>query len=767
MRKLTWAATGFAAAAFLAEYLLPVQGLPYLAAALAAFLPLCFFLKGRGRRRAMLCLAAAAAGLLSWYVHYERHVAPGEGYAGERVSVTARVTDYPETLDGYQRLNVRILEGAPSEKAVLYLYESDGSELTPGDIIRAEVRLSSVTESGGERLHSYTAAGVNLRGYVNGLVEKTDRDENAWMYFPRVICQRVKELCDRMFSADTAPFVKALLTGDTAALKQDEGLYSHMRVAGVLHIVAVSGMHLVILVSLLQLLLGRSRRTSLLCIPVMVLFVFMAGCRASVIRAAVMQSFFLLAPLFERESDGATSLSAALLVLLLENPMAIGGVGLQLSFLCVLGFVLLMPLFQNWMDGHLPMENPVIRFVAGSAAGTLSAVTFSTPVAALYFGSVPLLSVFSNLLTLPVVEICFAGGYILCVMGAVWPAAAAVGAWVLEWGVRWCALVYDAVAAIPFACLYTVSGSTVLWLAGVYALWIVWFLRWRKGKRPGLVVPVCLCVIGLCAVILTGGARFREGTGELTVLDVGQGLCVALVDDSAAVMVDCGGSVDAGNTAADYLLSRGKNRLDLLVLTHLHEDHANGVVTLLSRIPVDTIILPDSVDDEGGLRSEIEAAAAEYEVDILWLERPCAARLGGISLELYLPQAGTDINERGIVVRVETGTMSAYVMGDAGTDAELELLRQGAISDADVLVVGHHGSAGASGLLFLQTVQPETAIVSVGRNSYGLPAEAALERIGEYCPILLRTDEAGNITIQEKANGSSYGESGKESLQLR
>ena len=766
MRKLTWAAIGFGCAAFLAEYVLPVQGLPYIAAALVVFLGLSFLLKGKARHKALICLGAAIAGLFLWGLHYRRHVAPGEALADQTVTITARVTDYPETLDGYQRLTVRVLEGAPEERAVLYLYD-EASTAVPGDVVRGQVRLRSVVENNGERIHSYTSVGLNLRGYVQGELETIGRSANTWIYFPKTLCQWVKTLCDELFSPDTAPFVKALLTGDTSDLKQNEALYSHMRIAGVLHIVAVSGMHLVILVSLVQILFGHSRRTSLLCIPVMVLFVLMAGCRASVIRAAVMQSFFLFAPLLERESDGPTSLSAALLLLLVFNPSAIAGVGLQLSFLCVLGFVVLMPPMQRWMQEHLPMEKRIVRVPASSCAGTICAVAFSAPVAALYFGTIPLFSVFSNLLTLPVVEVCFGGGYLLCALGAVWPGAAALGAWVLEWGVRWCALIYESIAAIPFACLYTVSAGAVWWLVGAYALWGAWLvLRWR-GKRVGVITPACLCVIGLCAVFLTGSARFRPGTGELTVLDVGQGLCVTVLDDSAAVVVDCGGSEDAGNVAANYLLAQGKNRVDLLVLTHLHDDHANGVVTLLSRLPVDTILIPESADDEGGLRAEIEAAAEKYDTNILCLTEPCSAQAGEIILELYLPQAGTDLNERGIVVRAEMGSMSAYIMGDAGMDAELVLLSQKAVSDADILVAGHHGSAGASGILFLQAVQAETAIVSVGRNGYGLPAEAALERLNEYCPVLLRTDEDGNITMEEKAEDISYGESREESLQLQ
>jgi len=446
--------------------------------------------------------------------------------------------------------------------------------------------------------------------------------------------------------------------------------------------------------------------------------------------------------------------------------MAIGGVGLQLSFLCVLGFVVLQLPVYRWMQAHFPMRNPVVRFLVDGTVGTICALAFSTPVAAMYFGAIPLFSLVSNLFTLPVVEICFAGGYLLCGLGVLWPAAASVGAWVLEWGIRWCVLVYETVASIPFACLYMESAGAVWWLVGVYALWGGWLILRRRGTRLPVSTPMCLCVIGLCAVFLTGSAGLRPGEGEITVLDVGQGLCVAVQDDSAVVIVDCGGSEDAGNIAANYLLSKGKNRVDLLVLTHLHEDHANGVITLMSRLPVEKVLMPESAEDESGLREEIEAAAAQYGTDILCLSRACLAEVGEICLKLYLPQAGTDINERGIVVRTELGAMSAYIMGDAGDDAELVLLSRNIVEDADVLVVGHHGSAGASGILFLQQVRAETAIVSVGQNIYGLPAEEAMARLREYCPVLLRTDEDGNITIKEEAEKINYGEDGEKEFSL-
>ena len=760
MRKLTWAAIGFAAAALLAEYALPVSELPYFAAALAFFgfllLPV---RRWKKRFRAVICLLSAAVGLLAWGLHYQRHAAPCEALAGQKVTVSAVVADYPRQRDGYYSLDVTILEGAPREKAVLYRYGEGLPQLMPGDVIEAEIRVASVRSFGEEQSHYFTANGQYLRGYMQSDPLFEGRAEHAWRFFPRVLARGVQDLCGEIFSEDTAPFLMALLTGYTDPLQADQAQYAQMRAAGVLHVVAVSGMHLLVLVQLVEMILGRSRRTSLLCFPVMLVFVLMAGCRASVVRAAVMQAVLLLAPLVEREHDGITGVSAAGLAILLHNPMAIGGVGFQLSFACVLGMELLLPKLRGWMGRKFPMRNRAVRAVGNGVAGSLSAVAFSMPIAAGYFGTIPLLSIPANLLTLGAVEVCFGAGYLLCAVGLVFPGAAALGGWVLDWVARWCLWVFKIIGSLPFACLYTEQRLAVWWLAGVYALWIVWYLLRRSGKRYSLWTPAGLCAVGLGLVVLCGSAGFRRGNSELTVLDVGQGQCVLLADETAAVVVDCGGSGlnNAGDTAANYLLASGKSRVDLLVLTHLHDDHTNGVETLLGRIPVETILLPASADDGDDTLEEILSAAEKAGTDVIRLSQPCEADVGGLRLSLFLPQAGTDENERGIVVSAELDGQTALIMGDAGKDAELILLSAGVLPDADILVVGHHGSKTGSGAMFLRAVQAETAIVSVGDNSYGLPAEETLEMLAAYSDLVRRTDEEGTITIQTETDGKIYG----------
>lgn len=249
MRRLARAALGFSAAVFLAEYALPASGLPYIAAALAVLSLIALRWPPARRAGAFLVLLPAAAGLLCWWGHYERHVLPCEALVGQTVTVTAVVTDYPREGEGYVRLSVRVEEGAPRERAALYIYgqDIDLPELAPGDVIQAEVKLSSAVIRSGERSRTYTAQNQNLLGYIQGDVTVTGQAAYKWIYFPKELCQAVKTLCDRLFPADTTAFMKALLTGDTVELQADREDYTAMRLSGVLHIVSVSGMHLFVL----------------------------------------------------------------------------------------------------------------------------------------------------------------------------------------------------------------------------------------------------------------------------------------------------------------------------------------------------------------------------------------------------------------------------------------------------------------------------------------------------------------------------------------
>ena len=243
-------------------------------------------------------------------------------------------------------------------------------------------------------------------------------------------------------------------------------------------------------------------------------------------------------------------------------------------------------------------------------------------------------------------------------------------------------------------------------------------------------------------------AAYNLGPLTLTVLNVGQGQSVVLRAGERTAVVDCGGSAqrNAGDLCADYLGTFGRSRVDLLVLTHFHADHANGVLELLARVKVDVLAVPD-VERDDPLRRELFSAAEESGTQIWLIRDDETVELGPTRLTLYAPLGAGEANEEGLSLLCETGRFSALLTGDMGADVEARLVKYGALPEVDLLLAGHHGSQNAASQLLLDTVEPSLAAVSVGYNSYGHPAPETLRRLEESGCSIYRTDLQGNITV--------------------
>ena len=756
VRKLALASIGYCAAVFSAHYLVP-RGQLMMAAALSALLLLpALFLKGRARKRIFILAVAAAVGFSHYALHERLTVDACAPYAEREYCVSARVTEYPEERDKCTLLYVKLDDPElPKVNTLVIDYGKSCGSLEPGDEIEVNIKLHNAAERYGEETDSNTSKDIYLTGYTSQPIEKTGTWEYSFLYFPKHLGDALHSRIRAIFPDDTAPFMTALLSGYKGDYYENDRLYASMSISGLAHVVAVSGMHVAFLVGVLQSVMGKNRRSSLLCMGLVWAFVVMVGSPPSAVRAGIMLSLLLLAPIMGRVNDRATSLSFAMALILISNPFAAGSISLQLSFGAIAGIFLFSQPIYEYLSGRISPPAflaPVVRYALATLSSSLAVTVFTVPLAAAHFGYVTLLAPVVNILCLWAISLLFVGGYAACLIGIAAPALGAGAAAMLSCLVRYIAFVVEYTAKLSFVAVYIENPYVLVWLVMTYMLFAAFFVMKRGKKKPSPLLPCALSVILLLGTFWLTRRDMLADEGTISIMDVGSGQCIAVTEGENTVVIDCGGygiAENAGNMLSRYLHANGRSDVDYLMLTHLHEDHALGAVRLMNLMNVDTLILPDNAadTDHGGLLEEILLTAEANGTEVMYIVRDTQLQAGEISLTVYESSERGKRSESGIMSTVSIGDYDMLVTGDVEMSVERELVREHELEDTELLIVPHHGSKYSTSEELLAETSPETAVISVGYNRYGHPTKEVLERLQKYGVTVLRTDELGRIII--------------------
>lgn len=758
MRKLAVAAGAFSAAVFLSRYLLPMGILPYAAAViLCAAIACTFAIKGEKRLWAVIPLAGLAVGLFWDFGYNAVFYSPAEKLDGETMPITAVVSDFPEATAYGEKVVVKLqLDDAPNIKTQLYFY-GHAPELRPGDTVSVTARLSLSSNIYGDENSYFSSRGVFLFASAENEPEITPGRMSVLHYFPQYIARAMKNCIDKIFPEDMTGFFRALLLGDKIVLKESVSTVQALRTTGTYHIIAVSGMHVSFFAGFLVPLLGK-KRGSYVAIPLIWVFAAVTGFLPSVVRAAFMQTVVLAAPLLKRESDSLTSLFAALALLLIINPISAENAGLQFSFAATLGLVL----FSGRISSSLTNASKKIKRLSSKKisrilhalisafASTFGASVFTIPLTALYFGYVSLISILANILILWAVSAAFMLGMIACLIGFILAPLGSIIAFISAIPARFMLGLVRLLAQSRFAAIYVSNTYVVWWLVYIYVLGIFavsYRIKLRQMLYPAGAGAVCLCVVLLIAAIRTDGRSF-----EMTVLDVGQGQSIVLTSGSATAVIDCGSSSgeSAGDIASEYIMGLGRTRVDLLILTHFHADHCNGLDELFDRVDVTVMAVPSPEETETGVADEVLSLAERSGTEIIYVTETTRSDFGLTQLTMFAPVGTESENERGLSMVITAGMFDTVITGDMSSESERLLSALYDLPDSEVLIVGHHGSKYSTSQDFLDDITPEMAIISVGENSYGHPTKEVLDRLSDRGIAVYRTDEAGNIVISGK-----------------
>lgn len=745
MRKLMWFGIGFTISCAAGAYLVSSRWLLFLGIACLIGCVGIYFATSQRSRKVLCVVFGAAIGFLWFWCFDLCYLSDVRNMDTQTVLLQIEVTDHSRSAEHGITAEGKVnIAGKPYR---VQFYINEPIFLKPGD--RVEGGFTLRYTAGGSKDPTYHGGkGIFLLCYPKGVPTVSTEESAKPEHFPAIWRETLLGWIDTLFPEDTAPFVKALLVGDTQSL--DYETKWALKTSGVYHIVAVSGMHVSIVFALVCMLcVNRRVLMAVVGIPALVLFAAITGFSPSVVRACIMQSLMIVALLADKEYDPPTALAAAVLAILVCNPLSITSVSLQLSAGCMVGIFLFTKPIHDYFLQKTPLgpakgkgiKARLTRWTVNSVSVTLGAMSLTTPLSAIYFGSVSISGIATNLLILWLIGILFYCVIAVGLLGVAWLPLGKCMGWVISWLIRGILWVTDMISRLPVSAIYTSSIYIVTFLIFAYVLLTVFY----KSKKKHPLVLTCCLVAGLLGAVVCSWAEPRLDDYRITAVDVGQGQCLLLQNEGKYYMVDCGGENgdDAADTATRLLLSQGIFRLDGLILTHYDADHAGGVRQLLSKIPAETLYLPEYAG-ENDLR---DGLIDVYGDKIKWVQEDHL--LEDVGITIYPSEETDEANESSLCVLFQPENCDILITGDRSIEGEQELMERTELPDLEILVAGHHGSATSTGWELLNVTRPEIVLISVGKdNSYGHPTWETLERLNLFGCKIYRTDLEGTIIFR-------------------
>ncbi|EQB96058.1 competence protein ComEC [Geobacillus sp. A8] len=647
---------------------------------------------------------------------------------------------------GKERVQLRYIIRTAAEKEALR------ARLMPGVVCR----LSGMLERPMPASNPYA---FDYRRYLR-------RHRIHWLFLPEAIdlsaCVRVRPtIIERLeaireagvrrieaqFPPEAAGIAAALIYGERRSL--DEEVISGYQQLGIIHLLAISGGHVTLLVGAALAVAIRfvTREAAVLALLVFLpMYAVLAGASPSVLRACATGMIVLAVQWKKGMIHPLDALSWTALALLVFDPYMVWDVGFQLSFLVT--FALL---------AHVSVLASARSMLQNLFQTALAAQLAALPILLYHFYEISVWSIGLNVFFVPwysfvILPIAF--------LSAVFSFSPLI--WLFSRLIE----LTDAVVrffSVDYSFMLVLGRPGPWCLAGYLTAIAAAFLDWERGRLIRGLTAVA------AATALQLAAPYVDPKGEVTVLDVGQGDCIyiELPYRKAVYLIDTSGTPEwarepwrkrsrpfavGRDVVVPFLKAQGVRTLDQLILTHDDADHIGAAPEVMGAVRVKKIVTSP------GALPAVKAMARPFSVPVAASVRGDRWKVGDAAFSVLHPEAGNNEDNNGsLVLLARLGRLTWLFAADIEEEAEQVLIRAYPELRADVLKVAHHGSKTSTTELFLRTVKPRAAIISVGRyNRYGHPSPEVLMRLRQQRAIIWRTDENGAIRYVYDENGGTF-----------